>query len=90
MLAKSQERPELVKGLNGTWRREQIRALVWDIFGKQNSPIELHEMFLLPQLRRVGRQPNELDSRNRLPTRASMALFAVLLVLVLLYRAFLR
>jgi hypothetical protein len=31
-LAKSQQRPELSEGLNGTWRREQIAAIVREIF----------------------------------------------------------
>jgi hypothetical protein len=31
-LAKSRQRPELAEGLNGTWRREQIAAIVREIF----------------------------------------------------------
>jgi hypothetical protein len=31
-LAKSQQRAELAEGFNGTWRREQIAAIVHEIF----------------------------------------------------------
>jgi acyl carrier protein len=31
-LAKSRQRPELAESLNGTWRREQIAAIVREIF----------------------------------------------------------
>jgi hypothetical protein len=31
-LAKGQQRAELAEGLNGTWRREQIAAIVREIF----------------------------------------------------------
>jgi len=31
-LAKSQQRPELAEGLNGTWRQEQIAAIIREIF----------------------------------------------------------
>jgi len=31
-LAKTQQRPELAKGLDGTWRREQIAAIIREIF----------------------------------------------------------
>jgi hypothetical protein len=31
-LAKNQERPELAEGLDGTWRREQIAAIIREIF----------------------------------------------------------
>jgi len=31
-LAKDQERPELAEGLEGTWRREQIAAIIRDVF----------------------------------------------------------
>jgi hypothetical protein len=32
-LAQKYNNPELAEGLNGTWRREQIAAIVRDIFG---------------------------------------------------------
>jgi hypothetical protein len=31
-LAATQERPELAEGLDGTWRREQIAAIIREIF----------------------------------------------------------
>jgi hypothetical protein len=31
-LAKAQKNPELAEGLEGTWRREQIAAIVREIF----------------------------------------------------------
>jgi transposase-like protein len=31
-LAKDQDNPELAEGLEGTWRREQIAAIVREIF----------------------------------------------------------
>jgi hypothetical protein len=31
-LAKAQQRPELAEGLDGTWRREQIAAIVREVF----------------------------------------------------------
>jgi len=31
-LAKIQQRPELAEGLDGTWRREQIAAIIREIF----------------------------------------------------------
>jgi hypothetical protein len=31
-LARDQERPELAEGLDGTWRREQIAAIIREIF----------------------------------------------------------
>jgi len=91
MLARTQQQPELAEGLDGTWRREQISALVHEIFRKRASRIELHEMLLLPRLQRLGWQhPSKLDWRKLLPTNASMALFPVLMVFILLYRMFLR
>ena len=95
MLAEAQQRPELAEGLDGTWRREQISALVHEIFRKQASPIELHEMLLLRPLQRFGEHPRKFsdslvrDWRKLLPKKASVVLFAVLLILVLLYRRFL-
>ena len=56
MLAEAQQRPQLVQGLNGNWRREQISVLVRDKFQKRNSPIKLHEMSLLPRLRRFAKR----------------------------------
>lgn len=53
-LAEAQQRPELAEGLDGTWRSEQISALVRDTFRKRASPMELHEMLLLPPLQRFG------------------------------------
>ena len=91
MLAKTQQQPELAEGLDGTWRREQISALITDIFRKRNSPIELHEMLLLPRMQRLGWQhPSNLDWRKLLPTNASMGLLSVLSVFILLCRMFLR
>jgi hypothetical protein len=46
MLAQAQQRPELAEGLDKTWRREQISALVRDIFRKRASPILLYRQFL--------------------------------------------
>jgi hypothetical protein len=89
MLAESQQRPELAEGLGGSWQREQISALVWDIFRKRASPIELHEMLLLPPLQRFGERTRKLgirDWRKLLPTNASIVLFGVVVVLILLYR----
>jgi hypothetical protein len=34
-LAKDQNKPELAEGLEGAWRREQIEAIVREIFRKQ-------------------------------------------------------
>jgi acyl carrier protein len=31
-LAKKQDRPELAEGLNGTWRRDQIAAIIREFF----------------------------------------------------------
>ncbi|MBZ5666339.1 MAG: hypothetical protein LAO30_17220 [Acidobacteriia bacterium] len=96
MLADAQQRPELAEGLDGTWRREQISALVRDIFRKRASPMELHEMLLLPPLQRFGEHRRKLghslvrDWRKLLPTKGSMLLFTVLLTFILLYRQFLR
>jgi hypothetical protein len=56
MLAEAQQQPELAEGLDGTWRREQISALVRDIFRKRASPMELHEMLLLRPRQRFGLQ----------------------------------
>jgi hypothetical protein len=95
MLAEAQLRPELAEGLDGTWRREQISAIVRYIFRKQASPIELHEMLLLPPLQRFGERPRKFgyalvkNGRKLLPMSASLALFVVLLTLVLLSRRFL-
>jgi hypothetical protein len=36
-LAKAQDNPELAQGLEGTWRREQIAAVVREIFHKKNQ-----------------------------------------------------
>jgi hypothetical protein len=33
-LAKRHNNPELAEGLDGTWRREQIAAIIRDIFGQ--------------------------------------------------------
>ena len=93
MLADAQQRPELAEGLDGTWRREQISALVRDIFRKRASPMELHEMLLLPPLQRFGERTRKLnlrDWRRLLPTGVSVALFALLLIFILLHRFFQR
>lgn len=96
MLAEAQQRPELAEGLDGTWRREQISALFRDIFRKRASPMELHEMLLLPRLQRSGERTRKLnhvlfrDWRKLLPNKSSVVLFTVLLTLILLYRQFLR
>jgi len=80
MLAEAQKRPELAEGLDGTWRREQISALVRDIFRKRNSPIELHEMLLLPRLQRSGECTRKLDHslvgdwRKLLPNKSSVSI----------------
>ena len=36
-LARSQRRPEIAEGLEGTWRREQISAIVRDIFPDEDD-----------------------------------------------------
>jgi len=90
MLAKSQQRPELAEGLDGPWRREQMSALVRDIFRKRASPAELHSMLLLPPLQRFGERTRKLNWRDLLPTGASVALFALLLIFILLRRFFQR
>jgi hypothetical protein len=96
MLAEVQQRPELAEGLDRTWRREQISAIVRDIFRKQASPIELHEMLLLPRLQRFGKRPREFchsragDWQKLLSTKASLLLFGALAILLLLYLDFVR
>jgi hypothetical protein len=95
MLAEAQQRPELAEGLDGTWRREQISAIVRDILRKRASPVELYEMLLLPPPQRFGERPRKFGYafvkgwRKRLSTNASVALFVVLLTLILLCRRFL-
>jgi hypothetical protein len=96
MLAEDQQCPELAEGLDGTWRREQISAIVRDIFRKQASPIELHKMLLLPRLQQFGRRPRRFghsragDWQKRLSTKASLLLFGALAILLLLYLHFVR
>jgi hypothetical protein len=36
-LANAYNNPELVEGLEGTWRRDQIKAIVRDIFGGKGT-----------------------------------------------------
>ena len=84
MLARSQQRPELAQGLDGPWRREQISALVRDIFRKRASPAELHAMLLLPPLQRFGEGTRKLNWRDVLPTGTIVALFVLLWILILL------
>ncbi|MBZ5667155.1 MAG: hypothetical protein LAO30_21445 [Acidobacteriia bacterium] len=90
MLAKARERPELAEGLDKTWRREQISVLITGIFRKRNSPMELHEMLLLPRLQRLGRHPSKVGWRNLFPINASVVIFVVLATLILMYRSFLK
>ncbi len=95
-LAQAQQRPELAEGLDGTWRSEQISALVRDIFRKRASPMELHEMLLLPPLQRFGERTRKWNRslvrgwRKLLPDKPTMLLFAALLTLVLLYQQLLK
>ena len=71
-------------------------AIVCDIFRKRNSPIELHEILLLPRLGRLGRHPSKLRRslvvvwREFLPTKATAVIFVLLATLILLYRQFQR
>lgn len=96
MRAEAQQRPELAARLDGPWRREQISALIRDIFRKRASPMELHEMLLLPPLQRFGEHQRQSgyslvrDWRKLFPNKSTMVLFTVLLTLILLYRQFLR
>ena len=36
-IAKSQNNPKLAKGLEGTWRREQIAAIIRELFGDRDG-----------------------------------------------------
>jgi acyl carrier protein len=96
MLAEAQQRPELAQGLGGTWRCDQVSAIVREIFRKRASPMDLHEMLLLPPLQRAVERKTKSGRplirgwRKLLPGNASVVLFAALLTLVLLYRQFLR
>ncbi len=90
-LAESHQRPDLAEKMEEPWRREQISALVWDIFRKRESPIELHEMLLLPAMQRHANRTRKLsirDWRSLFPMKASRVVFAGLAGLILLYRHF--
>jgi hypothetical protein len=84
-LAEDQKRPELTE--DGMWRREQIHVVIQDILRKLDSPIDLHEMLLLPRLQR-SRHP-KIGWRILLPTKASAILLGLLLISILAYRFFL-
>ena len=91
LLAEVQHRPELAEDLDGSWRREQISALVRDIFRECISPMELHEMLSQPPLQRFGEPSGSTSTATRgwrklLPTKSSMAIFTTFMTLILLYQ----
>ena len=92
ILAEGQQRPELAEDLDGLWRRNQISAIVRDIFRKRASPMELHEMLLLPRLATIRKAPKEVRGfsvkglEQVLASKSSIVLFGALAVLILLYR----
>ena len=95
LLAEVQQRPELARDLDGSWRGEQVSALVRDISREYTTPKEQQEMFSQPVPQRFGEHSGSSDtpirdSRKLLPTKSSMAIFTALLILILLYHQFLR
>ena len=97
-LAEAQQRTELAEGLDETWRREQIGAIIGDIFCKRDrmkSLPEFAEFIWLYPPQGLVTHPTTLGRlitcwRELLPKKASNVLFVVLATLILLYRQFLR